>query len=80
MTTDEANDLWDRHAYADDDRRTELCDLSDLAAEMGYTCESLIITRDEWDTIVYDIHREHSEINKSDLLGYILWAADEANQ
>jgi hypothetical protein len=80
MTIDEANDLWDRHAYADDDRRTALCDLSDIAAEMGDTCDSLIITRDEWYNIVDDIHREHSEINKSDLLGYILWVAAEGNE
>ena len=80
MTIEEAHDLWDRHAYADDDRRTALCDLSDIAAEMGDTCDSLIITRDEWYNIVDDIHREHPEINKSDLLGYILWAADEGNE
>jgi hypothetical protein len=80
MTTDDAYDLWDRHAYADDDRRTALCDLSDIAADLDGTCASRIITRGEWDNIVDDIHREHSEIYKADLLGYILWAADEANQ
>jgi hypothetical protein len=80
MTIEEAHDLWDRHAFADDDRRTALCDLSDIAAEMGETCDSLIITRDEWYNIVDDIHREHSEINKSDLLGYILWVAAEGNE
>jgi len=80
MTIDDVYNLWDRHAYADDDRRTALCDLSDIAAEMGETCDSLIITRDEWDNIVDDIHREHSEIYKADLLEYIRWVAAEADQ
>ena len=80
MTTDDAYDLWDRHAYADDDRRTALCDLSDIAADLDGTCDSRIITRDDWDNIVDDIHREHSEIYKADLLEYILWAAEEGNE
>ena len=80
MTIDDVYNLWDRHAYADDDRRTALCDLSDIAADLDGTCDSRIITRDDWDNIVDDIHREHSEIYKADLLEYILWAAAEGNE
>ena len=80
MTIDDVYNLWDRHAYADDDRRTALCDLSDIAADLDGTCASRIITRGEWDNIVDDIHREHSEIYKADLLEYILWAAEEGNE
>ena len=76
MTIEEAHDLWDRHAFADDDRRTALCDLSDIAADMDGTCASWIITRDEWDNILDDLHREHSDINKPDLLEYIRWVAN----
>lgn len=80
MTIDDVYNLWDRHAYADDDRRTALCDLSDIAADLDGTCASRIITRDEWDNVVDDLHREHSEINKADLLEYIRWAAEEGNE
>lgn len=80
MTIDDVYNLWDRHAYADDDRRTALCDLSDIAADLDGTCASRIINRDEWDNMVDDLHREHSEINKADLLEYIRWAAEEGNE
>ena len=80
MTIDDVYNLWDRHAYADDDRRTALCDLPDIAADLDGTCASRTITRDAWDNIVDDLHREHSEINKADLLEYIRWAAEEGNE
>jgi len=80
MTIDDVYNLWDRHAYADEDRRTELGDLADIAAELGGTTKQTVIERDEWDNIVDDIHREHSEINKADLLEYIRWVAEEEHQ
>ena len=80
MTTDEANDLWDRHAFADEDRSTELGDLADLAADLGGTAKPTIVERDEWYNIVDDLHREHSEINETDLLDYIVWVTEERNR
>jgi len=77
MTIDDVYNLWDRHAYADEDRRTEIANLTDIVRELGRDApHPCTISRDKWDNIIDDLHREHSTVDPCDLAEYLEWVAN----
>ena len=78
-------DLWDKHCFALDDRRTVLACVKSMLTDQGFTpeepCEELRINRQSWDNIVEGIEQDSDgNVWADDLLEYLAYYLEHAPQ
>jgi len=78
-------DMWDRHSFALDDRRTVVASVKAMLADQGFKpeepCEELLINRNSWDNIVEGIEQDdEGNVWADDLLEYLAYYIEHAPQ
>ena len=78
-------DLWDKHCFALDDRRTVIACVKSMLTDQGFTpeepCEELRINRQSWDNIVEGIEQDSDgNVWADDLLEYLAYYLEHAPQ
>ena len=76
-------DLWDRHSFALDDRRTVVASVKSMLDDHGFKpeepCEDLLVTRESFDNICEGTQRDADDIVWSDeLLEYLAYYLEHA--
>jgi hypothetical protein len=76
-------DLWDRHSFALDDRRTVVASVKAMLGDQGFKpeepCPELRINRQSWDNIIEGIeHDEDGNVWADDLLEYLAYYIEHA--
>mgnify|MGYP005991392961 CR=1 FL=1 len=77
------DDLWDKHSFALDDRRTVVVSVKAMLADQGFTpeepCEELLINRQSWDNVIEGIeHDDDGNVWADDLLEYLAYYLEHA--
>ncbi len=77
------DDLWDRHSFALDDRRTVIACVKSMLSDQGFTpeepCPELRINRQSWDNIVEGLeHDDEGNVWADDLLEYLAYYIEHA--
>ena len=77
------DDLWDRHSFALDDRRTVIACVKSMLSDQGFTpeepCPELRINRQSWDNIVEGIEQDsEGNVWADDLLEYLAYYIEHA--
>ena len=77
------DDLWDRHSFALDDRRTVIACVKSMLSDQGFTpeepCPELRINRQSWDNIVEGIEQDSDgNVWADDLLEYLAYYIEHA--
>ena len=78
-------DMWDRHSFALDDRRTVIACVKSMLSDQGFTpeepCPELRINRQSWDNIVEGIEQDsEGNVWADDLLEYLAYYIEHAPQ
>jgi len=78
-------DMWDRHSFALDDRRTVVASVKAMLTHQGFKpeepCEELLINRQSWDNIVEGIEQDsEGNVWADDLLEYLAYYIEHAPQ
>ena len=78
-------DLWDKHCFALDDRRTVIACVKSMLSDQGFTpeepCPELRINRQSWDNIVEGIEQDsEGNVWADDLLEYLAYYLEHAPQ
>jgi len=78
-------DMWDRHSFALDDRRTVVASVKAMLTHQGFKpeepCEELLINRQSWDNIVEGIEQDsEGNVWADDLLEYLAYYLEHAPQ
>ena len=78
-------DMWDRHSFALDDRRTVIACVKSMLTDQGFTpeepCPELRINRQSWDNIVEGIEQDsEGNVWADDLLEYLAYYLEHAPQ
>jgi hypothetical protein len=76
-------DLWDRHSFALDDRRTVVASVKAMLTDQGFEpeepCEELLINRQSWDNIVEGLEQDSGgKVWADDLLEYLAYYLEHA--
>lgn len=76
-------DMWDRHSFALDDRRTVVASVKAMLADQGFTpeepCEDLLVTRESFDNICEGTQRDADDnIWSDELLEYLAYYLEHA--
>ena len=76
-------DLWDKHCFALDDRRTVLACVKSMLTDQGFTpeepCEELRINRQSWDNIIEGLEQDsEGNVWADDLLEYLAYYLEHA--
>ena len=76
-------DMWDRHSFALDDRRTVIACVKSMLSDQGFTpeepCPELRINRQSWDNIVEGIEQDSDgNVWADDLLEYLAYYIEHA--
>lgn len=76
-------DMWDRHSFALDDRRTVIACVKSMLTDQGFTpeepCPELRINRQSWDNIVEGIEQDsEGNVWADDLLEYLAYYLEHA--
>jgi hypothetical protein len=76
-------DLWDRHSFALDDRRTVIACVKSMLSDQGFKpeepCPELRINRQSWDNIIEGIeHDDEGNVWADDLLEYLAYYIEHA--
>jgi hypothetical protein len=78
-------DMWDRHSFALDDRRTVVASVKAMLADQGFKpeepCEELLINRQSWDNICEGLEQDSDgNVWADDLLEYLAYYLEHAPQ
>ena len=78
-------DLWDKHCFALDDRRTVIACVKSMLSDQGFTpeepCPELRINRQSWDNIVEGLEQDsEGNVWADDLLEYLAYYIEHAPQ
>ena len=78
-------DLWDRHSFALDDRRTVVASVKSMLTDQGFKpeepCDELLINRQSWDNIVEGLEQDsEGNVWADDLLEYLAYYIEHAPQ
>ena len=78
-------DLWDRHSFALDDRRTVVASVKAMLTHQGFKpeepCEELLINRNSWDNICEGLEQDsEGNVWADDLLEYLAYYLEHAPQ
>tara|TARA_R110002072_G_scaffold252283_1_gene411113 strand:+ start:813 stop:1268 length:456 start_codon:yes stop_codon:yes gene_type:complete len=78
-------DMWDRHSFALDDRRTVIACVKSMLSDQGFTpeepCPELRINRQSFDNIIEGIeHDDEGNVWADDLLEYLAYYLEHAPQ
>lgn len=76
-------DMWDRHSFALDDRRTVIACVKSMLTDQGFTpeepCPELRINRNSWDNIVEGLEQDsEGNVWADDLLEYLAYYIEHA--
>jgi hypothetical protein len=76
-------DLWDRHSFALDDRRTVIACVKSMLSDQGFTpeepCPELRINRQSWDNVVEGLEQDSDgNVWADDLLEYLAYYIEHA--
>ncbi len=77
------DDLWDKHCFALDDRRTVIACVKSMLTDQGFTpeepCQELLINRNSWDNIIEGIEQDsEGNVWADDLLEYLAYYIEHA--
>ena len=77
------DDLWDKHCFALDDRRTVVASVKSMLTHQGFKpeepCQELLINRQSWDNIVEGIEQDsEGNVWADDLLEYLAYYIEHA--
>ena len=77
------DDLWDRHSFALDDRRTVIACVKSMLSDQGFKpeepCPELRINRQSFDNIIEGIeHDDEGNVWSDDLLEYLAYYIEHA--
>ena len=78
-------DLWDRHSFALDDRRTVVASVKAMLTDQGFKpeepCQELLINRQSFDNIIEGLeHDDEGNVWADDLLEYLAYYIEHAPQ
>jgi|TARA_X000001382_G_scaffold112209_1_gene89389 hypothetical protein len=78
-------DMWDKHCFALDDRRTVIACVKSMLSDQGFTpeepCPELRINRQSWDNIVEGLEQDsEGNVWADDLLEYLAYYLEHAPQ
>ena len=78
-------DMWDRHSFALDDRRTVIACVKSMLTDQGFKpeepCPELRINRNSWDNIVEGLEQDSDgNVWADDLLEYLAYYIEHAPQ
>ncbi len=78
-------DLWDRHSFALDDRRTVVASVKSMLTDQGFKpeepCQELLINRQSFDNIIEGLeHDDEGNVWADDLLEYLAYYIEHAPQ
>lgn len=79
------DDLWDKHSFALDDRRTVVASVKSMLSDQGFTpeepCQELLINRQSFDNIIEGIEQDdEGNVWADDLLEYLAYYLEHAPQ
>ncbi len=76
-------DMWDRHSFALDDRRTVIACVKSMLSDQGFKpeepCKELLINRQSWDNIIEGLEQDsEGNVWADDLLEYLAYYIEHA--